>query len=185
MCFDVDKSFDDFFVPNLIGVQILSMSKRIMNEVMCLAEDLGIMIYYQDTDSMHIPVDKVPVLEQKYKEVYGRDLRGSNMGQFHPDFESDKIKGDLKSVESYFLGKKAYCDKLMNDDGEIDYHLRLKGIPNNLLESEREDPLELYQYMYNGGEYKFNLLKLKPSFEMTKDMKIKSRTEFTRRISFA
>ena len=184
MCFDVNKSFDDFFVPNLIGVQILSMSKRIMNEVMCLAEDLGIMIYYQDTDSMHIPVKDVPRLEDEYYKKYGRILRGGNMGQFHPDFESDKIKGDLKSVESYFLGKKAYCDKLMNDDGEVDYHLRLKGIPNNLLESEHEDPLELYKYMYEGGEYKFNLLKLKPSFEMTKDMKIKSRTEFTRRIKF-
>ena len=184
VCFDVNKSFDDFFVPNLIGVQILSMSKRIMNEVMCLAEDLDIMIYYQDTDSMHIPVDKVPMLEQKYKEIYGRELRGSDMGQFHPDFESDKIHGDLKSIESYFLGKKAYCDKLTNDNGEIDYHLRLKGIPNNLLENEYEDPLELYKFMYNGGEYKFNLLKLRPSFEMTKDMKIKTRTEFTRRIKF-
>ena len=184
VCFDVNKSFDDFFVPNLIGVQILSMSKRIMNEVMCLAEDLGIMIYYQDTDSMHIPVDKVPLLEQKYKELYGRELRGSDMGQFHPDFESDKIKGDLKSIESYFLGKKAYCDKLTNGNGEYDYHLRLKGIPNNLLESEYDDPLELYKFMYNGGEYKFNLLKLRPSFEMTKDMKIKSRTEFNRRIKF-
>lgn len=184
MCFDVDKSFDDFFVPNLIGVQILSMSKRIMNEVMCLAEDLGIMIYYQDTDSMHIPVDKVPLLEEEYYKKYNRVLRGSDMGQFHPDFESDKIKGDLKSVESYFLGKKAYCDKLMNDDGEVDYHLRLKGIPNNLLESEHEDPLELYKFMYEGGEYKFNLLKLRPSFEMTKDMKIRSRTEFCRKIRF-
>lgn len=184
MCFDVDKSFDDFFVPNLIGVQILSMSKRIMNEVMCLAEDLGIMIYYQDTDSMHIPVKDVPRLEDEYYKKYNRVLRGSDMGQFHPDFESDKIKGDLKSVESYFLGKKAYCDKLMNDNSEIDFHLRLKGIPNNLLESEYEDPLELYKYMYNGGEYKFNLLKLKPSFEMTKDMKIRSRTEFTRKIKF-
>lgn len=184
VCFDVNKSFDDFFVPNLIGVQILSMSKRIMNEVMCLAEDLGIMIYYQDTDSMHIPVDKVPILEAAYLEKYGRVLRGSDMGQFHPDFESDKISGDLKSVESYFLGKKAYCDKVMNDQGEIDYHLRLKGIPNNLLESEYEDPLELYKFMFEGGEYKFNLLKLRPSFEMTKDMKIKTRTEFTRRIKF-
>ena len=117
-------------------------------------------------------------------EKYGRVLRGSDMGQFHPDFESDKISGDLKSVESYFLGKKAYCDKLMNDQGEIDYHLRLKGIPNNLLESEYEDPLELYKFMFEGGEYKFNLLKLRPSFEMTKDMKIKTRTEFTRRIKF-
>ena len=183
-CFEVDKGFDDFYVPNFIGVQILSMSKRIMNEVMCLAEDLGIMIYYQDTDSMHIPVKDVPKLEKHYEEIYGRVLRGSNMGQFHPDFESDKIKGDLKSVEAYFLGKKAYCDKLMNDNGEVDFHLRLKGIPNNLLESEKEDPLELYKYMYEGGAYKFNLLKLKPSFEMTKEMTIKTRTEFNRKIQF-
>jgi hypothetical protein len=35
------------------GVEVLSMSKRIMNEVMCLAEDLKLKIYYQDTDSMH------------------------------------------------------------------------------------------------------------------------------------
>ena len=80
------------------------------------------------------------------------------MGQFHPDFESDKISGDLQSVEAFFLGKKAYCDKLSNEKGEIDYHLRLKGIPNNLLESEYEDPLQLYKFMYEGGEYKFNLL---------------------------
>lgn len=185
MCFDVNKSFDDFFVPNLIGVQILSMSKRIMNEVMCLAEDLGIMIYYQDTDSMHIPVNKVPLLEDEYYKKYNRILRGADMGQFHPDFESNILNGDIQSVESYFLGKKAYCDKLVgNETDKFDYHLRMKGIPNNLLESEYEDPLELYKYMYNGGEYKFNLLKLKPSFEMTKDMKIKSRTEFTRRIKF-
>lgn len=30
------------------------MSKRITNEVMCLALDIGCHIYYQDTDSMHI-----------------------------------------------------------------------------------------------------------------------------------
>ena len=54
-CFELDKGFDDFYVPNFIGIQILSMSKRIMNEVMCLAEDLNIPIYYQDTDSAHLP----------------------------------------------------------------------------------------------------------------------------------
>ena len=39
---------------NLFGVTILDMSKRIMNEVMTLAEHEGIQIFYQDTDSMHI-----------------------------------------------------------------------------------------------------------------------------------
>ena len=33
-------------------------------------------------------------------------------------------------------------------------------------------------------QYIFNLLKLKPSFEMTKNMNIKTRTKFNRKISF-
>ena len=36
------------------GIITLDMSKRIMNEVMCLAEDIKIPIYYQDTDSMQM-----------------------------------------------------------------------------------------------------------------------------------
>ena len=38
----------------MLGIGILSMSKRIMNEVICLVEDLNIKIFYQDTDSMHL-----------------------------------------------------------------------------------------------------------------------------------
>ena len=34
-----------------------------MNEVMVLAYDLGIRIYYQDTDSMHIELDRISDLE--------------------------------------------------------------------------------------------------------------------------
>lgn len=45
---------------------ILDMSKRIMNEVMCLAEDLKINIYYQDTDSMHIEADKIEKLSDEF-----------------------------------------------------------------------------------------------------------------------
>ncbi len=48
------KPIYDFATNTLLGVQVLSMSKRIMNEVMCLAERLDIKIFYQDTDSMHI-----------------------------------------------------------------------------------------------------------------------------------
>lgn len=39
------------------------MSKRIMNEVMCLAEDMKINIMYQDTDSMQLDSDKLKDLE--------------------------------------------------------------------------------------------------------------------------
>ncbi|ELP93868.1 hypothetical protein EIN_176950 [Entamoeba invadens IP1] len=94
-CFETNKPFDDFYVPNLIGVQILSMSKRIMNEVMCLAEDLNIDIYYQDTDSVHIDKNKIELLEQKYKEIYGKTLRGGELEQFHPDF--DELSGNVYS----------------------------------------------------------------------------------------
>ena len=38
--------------------------------------------------------------------------------------------------------------------------------------------------MKDGEAYKFNLLKLKPSFEMGKNMTIKSRSEFNRQIKF-
>ncbi|ELP87801.1 hypothetical protein EIN_013500 [Entamoeba invadens IP1] len=181
-CFECNKSFDDFFVPNLIGVQTLTMSKRIMNEVMCLAEDLNIPIYYQDTDSMHILKSRINELENEYYNKYNRVLRGSDMGQFHPDF--DELSGDVTSIESYFLGKKAYCDKLTNENNEIEHHLRLKGIPNNLLNCQYEDPLELYEKLYDGESFNFNLLQLRPSFEFTKDFRIKSRSQFCRNIKF-
>ena len=94
---------------------------------------------------------------------------------------------------SIFLGKKAYVDKLTNGK-EYDHHLRLKGIPNDdqrsptrsgeLLATEYSDPMVLYKKLYDGEAYKFNLLKLKPSFEMNKNMTIKSRAQFNRVIKF-
>ena len=56
---NVREAIDKQFSLVQLGVNILSMSKKIMNEVMCLAHDLGIRIYYQDTDSMHIELDGV------------------------------------------------------------------------------------------------------------------------------
>ena len=75
----------------MFGVSVLSMSKRIMNEVMCLAEDLGINIYYQDTDSMHIEHDKIQMLASEYKQIYHRELIGEDIiGCFHNDFDELK-----------------------------------------------------------------------------------------------
>ena len=64
-----------------------------MNEVMCLAEDIDIPIFYQDTDSMHLPEEDVPKLETAFMEKYGRQLNGKELGQFHPDFEMDGQRG--------------------------------------------------------------------------------------------
>ena len=51
------------------GVEILSMSKRIMNRVFSCADDLNIKIYYQDTDSIHMNYDDVDKLCEYYKKI--------------------------------------------------------------------------------------------------------------------
>ena len=50
------------------GVEILSMSKRIMNKVFSCADDLNIKIYYRDTDSNHLNYDDVDKVVERYKE---------------------------------------------------------------------------------------------------------------------
>ena len=88
--FRVKRPIDQHFNFSLLGIQVLSMSKRIMNEVMCLAYDIGCKIYYQDTDSMHIRVQDLEKLQNEFKKKYNRELVGSNLGQFHSDFTSNE-----------------------------------------------------------------------------------------------
>ena len=63
-----------------------------MNEVMCLAEDNGISIFYQDTDSMHIPHDDISRLSELFEMKYNWKFIGKNMGQFHTEFSLKMIK---------------------------------------------------------------------------------------------
>jgi hypothetical protein len=148
-------------------------SKRIMNEVMCLAEQNKLKLYYQDTDSIHINEKDIKTLEELYNKKYNKKLIGKGMGQFHSDFDSDIITGnryynedkkehitinfktkeerqewlnnnkeykpdpEIYAVESIFLGKKCYIDKLCGKDefGNIvyDYHIRMKGISDSAM----------------------------------------------------
>ncbi len=130
-----NKVLDDHFSAPHVGSQILSMSKRIMNEVMCLAEDMGIPIHYQDTDSMHIEFGRINELRDEFKKIYDRELIGSDMGQFKSDFDykSDEV---MYAVESIFLAKKCYIDKIKtvrNGVVKYHYHYRMKGIPSNTI----------------------------------------------------
>ena len=100
------KSILNHFNYSHCGVEILSMSKRIMNEVMTLAEDEGLNIWYQDTDSMHINYEEVELLALAFKSKYNRDLIGEDMSQFHIDFDLDGACGEIYSTESYFLAKR-------------------------------------------------------------------------------
>lgn len=190
----VIKKLDDHYNIAHVGVEILSMSKRIMNEVMTLAEDNNLKIYYQDTDSMHLEEQYIEILRDKFNEKYNRELIGKQMGQFHSDFD---LKGceDVYASRSLFLGKKSYIDELkgIDKDGNVNigYHIRMKGIPNSCIEytTKKEgykNPFDLYLDLYNGKEISFDLCEggKKANFDFKKDYSIYTKTDFTRTLKF-
>lgn len=181
----VAKQIETFATNTLLGVQVLSMSKRIMNEVMCLAEDLDIKIYYQDTDSMHLEKSKFELLKNEFYKKYGRELDGDDMGQFHSDFDE---LADSWAYKSIFNGKKCYIDLLTNEKGEKQIHYRMKGVSLDCVEyeaKERKQTLyELYNNLFDEETIKFNLLATGIKLKSDKIRRIKTLSKFERRISF-
>jgi len=188
ICVKKSKSIINHYTGCHMASQVLSMSKRIMNEVMCLSEDLNMKIYYQDTDSMHIEQQHIKPLSHEYQVKYQRELIGSKMGQFHSDFDvsgADKDY-DINAVESIFLGKKAYVDKLeYKQNGEIkyDFHIRMKGMPSQIIKNYNEDIMKTYLDLYNGKEIKLDMVSCCP-LEFTKDYKAINRESFPRTLVF-
>lgn len=181
-----------------VGVYILSMAKRIMNRVMCTAEDNDIYLGYTDTDSIHLDRGKLPLLREKYKEQYGRELDGKNLGEFHVDFELAGCR-DVYSEGFIALGKKCYADLLVGIDiitGEIrrGIHFRLKGVPPDsvhLLASQENCTIwDLYVRLYNGETLEFDLMRDRDGdmvcrFERHSGYRISTKTDaFTRRVRF-
>ena len=152
-----------------LGAAILSMSKRIMNEVMTTAQDVGASIFYTDTDSIHIFQADIPKLSEQFTKTYDRKLIGSYLGQFHTDFDSSKIstKG-LCSKEFIALGKKVYIDLLVNDDKQQDHHIRFKGAnANNITDycfRNQITPIKLYKQLYAGKKVSLDLCAGKARF---------------------
>lgn len=188
------KSVDTHFNIAQVGVSILSWSKRIMNEVMCLAEDNQLNIYYQDTDSIHINETDIDVLAEKYNEKYNKQLIGKQMGQFHSDFDLEGCN-NIYANRSIFLGKKCYIDELkgINENGieKIGYHIRMKGIPSSCIAWTAKhlgynNVFELYEDLYNGKEIEFDLTQeqSKDNFKFHSNGSIKTLEEFKRRIKF-
>jgi hypothetical protein len=135
------KTTNNHFGLNLFGIHVLSMSKRIMNEVFSCCEDIGgdAIPYYQDTDSLHVSVDVLPEVAQLYKTRYGRDLIGSKLGQFHSDFTSNCGRSDIKYAKrSIFIAKKIYIDELVTSDDQICIMSRMKGVTLGGVEIEAQ-----------------------------------------------
>jgi hypothetical protein len=145
-----------------IGCAILSMSKRVMNEVMGTASDNKIKIFYQDTDSLHLYDKDVSKLETLFEKKYNRVLAGSQLGQFHVDFTLNGKSDGVVSERFLSLGKKSYINCLYNKNTkERGYHIRLKGIPNfSILNKCTEldvNPYQLFQRMADGQSMLFEL----------------------------
>ena len=71
--------------------------------------------------------------------------------------------------------KKVYADQLVGDKGSIDYHMRLKGIPIDIVKYEN------YKQIYDGESVTFNLLDGHTSF-FYKNGEVGSRFSMTREI---
>lgn len=189
------KVLMDHFNICQVGVCILSNSKRIMNEVMCLAEDNNIDLYYQDTDSMHLRDEHIPILSKVFKATYGRELIGKGLGQFHSDFDLPGCT-NIVATKSIFLGKKCYIDKLegTNSKGEKEtgFHIRMKGIPEKCIHyvventPKYKDVMDLYTDLYNGNEVTFDLTNggSKANFKFNKNYTINTLSMFSRSIKF-
>ncbi len=170
------KELEPAFNRIHIASEILSMARVIMNEVMVLAEDIGIKITYTDTDSVHLPAADLARLSSAYEAKYDRVLCGDELGQFNSDFEFDgcyatvdgklvknvaKSVGDLLATMSIIVGKKCYLDVLEDQAGNVAYHIRIKGVPHRVLLSVVNryfggDPVALYMALYRGEEVRFD-----------------------------
>ena len=181
--FELYKEIDTHYNRQHVACEILSVSKNIMNEVMCLAEDVGGSIFYTDTDSMHIDSSYVEgendsILGKAFYRKYGRELIGKNLGQFHTDFDfqssyqnvngklvkcEKKQQGDIVATESIFLGKKSYIDRLEDRDGNKDiFHIRMKSIPAKCIQHKVStayggDAMKMFRDLFDGKTVSFDM----------------------------
>ncbi len=159
---------------------------------MTTAEDLDIKIFYQDTDSMHIEKSRLKDLEIEFKNRYGRELVGTNLGQFHNDF--DELKGEVWAYKSIFNGKKCYIDMLKNDKGDEAVHNRAKGVSLDAIDKYAKDNYKdiilneakyiTYERLFDEEKIDFNMLLTQPRFKNNKNRQVTTCSKFTRGLKF-
>ena len=165
-----------------------------MNKVFSCADDCDIKIYYQDTDSIHLNYDDVDKVVKRYKEKYGLELVGEDLGNFHVDFDLYGATSETYAVEGLFLGKKTYIDILESIDkhGKTinSEHVRMKGIPTPCFKYNAEQHnltvLGLYKKLYGNKTIKFDLTHDGNEFvcRNNKDHTLSNVSDFTRKCQY-
>lgn len=190
------SAFDKSSSLNYVASAILSMSKRIMQEIFSIANDFNYPIFYTDTDSIHLLKKHIEPLSEKFNIKYGREIVGKDLGQFHNDFSIDGCI-NVMSKKLIPLGPKSYLDVIEGVDeltGKIvrDVHIRLKGITGDGIEDKLqyiaklnnkkfknldsknrriESAIILFESLALGKKFRFYLNPTvhSPSFEYTKN----------------
>lgn len=194
---EIIKSINQHFNIAHVGSEILSYAKRIMNEVMSLAHDNDVKVFYTDTDSIHLRDADIPKLENAYAEKYDKVLIGSKMRQFHTDFDIGTEKcHSIVSTKSIFLGKKCYIDLLRGvsvKTGEFvqAYHVRMKGISNKSIvlwaneNGHGDNLMGVYEWLFSGNSCTFDLYRGgNLNFKFNKDYSIHTDPMFLRKLQF-
>jgi hypothetical protein len=179
----------------IIGGLILSMSRRIMNEVLECLENICGVLYYSDTDSIYFPAKFRDPLAREYMRQYGKELYGKQLGQMSDDLKiklSNGKKVPTNATSAVFLGKKSYICQL--DVSSIDKSLpksfktRMKGIPERaLLNACGNHLFEFFERLGNDEsiEVVINFNKYIPCFKFTSyDVRSRKVGSFRRTLSF-
>ena len=183
------KPINNHFNLPQFGASVLSWSKHLMNRVMASAEQNGIPIFYQDTDSMHLFEEDVAKIADIFKFNYHSELIGEKMCQFHNDFDGfPGAVGKIHSRKLIALGKKSYLDILVDEAGHEGYHIRLKGIPHQVIINKCKrlniSVEELYERLYRGEAFTFNLLDGTNAFRKSKCFQQLNLPAFNRTLRF-
>ena len=170
---------------NHIGVEVLDMSKRIMNEVVCELENDGFEVTYGDTDSCFMTNKAVEHLKKTKSYLFGEEL-----GQFKCDFGNG-----INIIKGYLLGKKAYYVKFNKADkkGKTEKY-RMKGVPSSTIEFySKQNNIsieEIYKKLFNNEKITFDLcekinnISTKFKVEKCSNRQLEIKKQFTRTLSF-
>ena len=146
------------------GVDILSMSKRIMNKVFSCADDVVVKIYYQDTDSINLNYDDVPKIVERYQHKYNQELVGEYLWNFMniliwmglvARFTRKKVCSLVKTYIDILEPTDKYGNTINAE------HIRMKGIPTPCIKQyakqHKISVLDLYKKLYKGEVIEFDL----------------------------
>ena len=193
-CIKKAKSVLSHFNYVHCGVEILNMSRLIMNKVFSCADDCDIKLYYQDTDSIHLNYEDVDQIENIYNEKYGSELVCEELGNFHSDFSIGNASSEIYAIESLFLGKKTYIYILESTDKDgktiNSEHIRMKSIPTPCIKyyAQKKGIIvsDVYKKFFNNKTIRFDLTNDGNMFvcRNNEDYTISNVSDFTRKCQY-